>query len=51
VEFNIGGKTREENVFNAIVIADWISLELAKRNGVEPEKVPLIEEFKERMKN
>jgi glucose/mannose-6-phosphate isomerase len=51
LELNIGVKTREENVFNSIIIADWVALELAKRNNKEPENVPLIEEFKDRMKN
>lgn len=35
--------------FNAAILADWVSLDLARHYGVPDEAVPLIEEFKHRM--
>lgn len=42
--------TREENIYNSILLADWVSLLLAEKNNKEPEQVPLIEDFKKRLK-
>lgn len=44
-------KTIEEKVFNSILIADWIALKLADLSGKDPESVPIIEDFKNRMIN
>lgn len=43
------GKSREEKVFNCITLADWTALKHAKLEGKEPEQVPLIEDFKNRL--
>jgi glucose/mannose-6-phosphate isomerase len=49
VEFEMNGNSREERVFNAILVADWLSLAFASKNGVDPESVPVIEKFKEKL--
>jgi hypothetical protein len=36
----------EEKVFNSLILADWVTLHIAKNNGAEPDKVDIIEEFK-----
>lgn len=43
------GKTRAERVFNALILADWISFYLAEMHGIDPESVPMIEDFKKRL--
>jgi len=40
------GDSKIEEIFNSLLLADWTALELAKFYGTEPEKVPLIEQFK-----
>ena len=35
-----------EKIFNSLVIADWTALYTAKNYGLEPEQVPMVEEFK-----
>ena len=40
------GDSKNEQIFNSLLLADWTALELAKIYGTEPEKVPLIEKFK-----
>jgi glucose/mannose-6-phosphate isomerase len=42
--------TREEKAFNAITLADWTAVLHAKENDVEAEQVPMIEEFKKKLK-
>lgn len=44
------GKTRWHQIFNCLVLADWVSFYLAQIYGSDPETVPLIEEFKQRLK-
>lgn len=44
------GDSEMEKIFNSIILADWTTLELAKIYGTEPEQVPMIEEFKKRIK-
>lgn len=43
------GESRLEQIFNSLILADWITLELATEYKTEPSKVPLIEEFKKRI--
>lgn len=45
-EIALSGGSPLEKAFNSILLADWTSLALARFYGVDPEKVPLIEEFK-----
>ena len=33
-------------IFTSLLIADWTAYWIAKNNGVDPEEVPLVEEFK-----
>jgi glucose/mannose-6-phosphate isomerase len=40
------GQNRFHKIFSSIVLADWTSYYLAKEYGVEPEEVPMVEEFK-----
>jgi glucose/mannose-6-phosphate isomerase len=42
----LGGKNRFHKIFSSLVLADWTSYYLAKEYGVEPEEVPMVEEFK-----
>lgn len=43
------GATKIEKIFNSLILADWVSLELAKKYETEPEEVPLIEAFKKKI--
>ena len=40
------GKTELQKIFNALVLADWTAYHTAKLYGVDPEHVPMVEEFK-----
>lgn len=40
------GQTRLHCIFSSLLLADWTSFFLAKQYGVEPEQVPMVEEFK-----
>lgn len=40
------GKTRIAKIFNALNLADWAAYHTAKMYGVDPEQVPMVEEFK-----
>ena len=40
------GASRLEKIFSSLLTADWVSLALAEAYGVNPEPVPLVEEFK-----
>lgn len=44
------GKTRLEKIFSSLFIADWAALALAKRYGVDPENVRMIEDLKQQMR-
>lgn len=44
------GQSRLERLFTAIILANWVSLALAKSYAVEPAPVPLVEEFKKLIK-
>jgi glucose/mannose-6-phosphate isomerase len=45
-EFDMVGATAEEQIFSTILVADWASLIIAERYGLDPETVKMIEEFK-----
>ena len=45
-ELFLGGNTPFEKIFNSLLLADWTALHLSKIYGTEPEKVPMVEEFK-----
>jgi len=40
------GKTELNKIFNALNLADWTAYYSAKMYVVEPEQVPMVEEFK-----
>ncbi len=42
----VNGKNPLQKMFACILIADWTAYHLAKEYGVDPENVPLVEEFK-----
>jgi glucose/mannose-6-phosphate isomerase len=42
----LAGGTILERAFNSLLLADWTALYIANASGADPEKVPLIEEFK-----
>jgi len=43
------GQNRFHKIFSSLVLADWTSYYLAKEYGVEPQEVPMVEEFKKLM--
>jgi glucose/mannose-6-phosphate isomerase len=40
------GKTEISKIFNALILADWTAYHTAKLYGVDPQEVPMVEEFK-----
>lgn len=42
----LSGQSKWDKVFNSLLVADWASFYSAKFYGNEPEKVPMVEEFK-----
>jgi glucose/mannose-6-phosphate isomerase len=49
--FELFGKCRLEKILGGILLADFTSLALAKEKEIDPEKVSILEEFKEKIKN
>jgi glucose/mannose-6-phosphate isomerase len=47
---NLSGNNKIEEIFNALLLADWMSLFTAKKYGVEPDQVPMVEKLKELIK-
>lgn len=45
------GKNVFHKIFSSLLLADWASYFTAKQYGVEPEQVPLVEEFKKLIAN
>lgn len=43
---DVFGRNRQEKIFNSLMLADWTAYYLADEYGVEPEQVPMVEEFK-----
>jgi glucose/mannose-6-phosphate isomerase len=43
------GQNKFHKIFSSLILADWTSYYLAKEYGVEPEEVPMVEEFKKLM--
>lgn len=42
----VNGKNPVHKIFSSVLIADWTAYYLAKEYGINPEPVPLVEEFK-----
>lgn len=45
-EITLSGKSIWEKIFGALILGDWTAYYTAKGYGVEPEEVPMVEEFK-----
>ncbi len=43
---DLEGANRLEKTFRSLILGDWTSYNLALKYGVEPEQVPMVEEFK-----
>ena len=46
----LSGESKWQKIFNSLLVADWTSLYSARYYGSEPEKVPMVEEFKNLIK-
>ncbi|OHA62228.1 MAG: bifunctional phosphoglucose/phosphomannose isomerase [Candidatus Wildermuthbacteria bacterium RIFCSPHIGHO2_12_FULL_45_9] len=46
---DLEGSSRLERIFSCLLLADWLAFYIAKFYGRDPEKVPMIEEFKKMM--
>ncbi|MFA6338653.1 MAG: bifunctional phosphoglucose/phosphomannose isomerase [Candidatus Paceibacterota bacterium] len=40
------GDSKLHKIFNSIILADWVAIYTSRLYGTEPEKVPMIEDFK-----
>lgn len=49
VSVHLDGEGYFERAFHTLLMADWAALKTAEIYGTEPEEVPMIEEFKERI--
>ena len=45
-EIEMEGATRLFKIFSSIVLANWASFYIAESYGIDPESVPMVEEFK-----
>lgn len=45
----LSGINALEKAFTSLLIADWTALEIAKMNSKNPQSVPMIEDFKDRL--
>ncbi len=46
IEIELKGETVWQKIFSSLVLADWAAYYTAKMYDVEPEQVPMVEEFK-----
>lgn len=44
--YPLSGVSRSEKVFSSLLLADWVAYHTATSYGVEPEQVPMVEQFK-----
>ncbi len=44
------GESKAEKIFSTLLLADFLAIGLAKKYNSEPEQVPLIEDFKNRLR-
>lgn len=47
IKLELQGKNVFDKIFRSLILADWTALYLAEIYGVDPEKVPTIEKFKQ----
>ena len=50
IEIQLNGKNVLDKIFRSLILADWTSYHTAKLYNVEPEAVPMVEEFKKLIK-
>ena len=48
---HIAGQSRFEKIFSSLYLADWAAYYTAEHYGADPSNVPMVEEFKKRMKS
>jgi glucose/mannose-6-phosphate isomerase len=48
-EIYLNGNGRFEQIFNSLILADWVTINIAKKYNIDPDKVPLIEKFKKKI--
>ena len=46
----INGNSPLHKIFSSLLFADWTSYYVAEEYGVDPEQVPMVEEFKRLIK-
>lgn len=46
ITLNLEGKTSFHKIFSSLILADWAAYYTAEGYGLDPEQVPIIEEFK-----
>jgi len=46
----VEGDSETVRVFNSLILADWLAYYTALQYGAEPEQVPLVEQFKKKLK-
>lgn len=49
-EIPLKGEGRFNRIFALLILADWFALHTARNYGVNPNEVPMVEEFKNKMK-
>ncbi len=49
-EINLEGVNVWQKIFNSILLADWTSFYLAEYYGVDPEAIPMVENFKKQIR-
>ncbi len=48
-DVTLAGENRLEKIFNSLILAEWTAYHIALAAGTEPDKVPMIEEFKKKI--
>lgn len=51
ISLYLEGDSPIEKVFRSIILSNWIAIKIAESNNVNPEEVPMIEEFKKIIKS
>ena len=50
IEYTIAGDSAVERIFGTLLVADWSALYLSERYGTESNEVPMVEDFKARLR-
>lgn len=46
ISLDLVGENFYEQIFSSLLVADWVTVYLAEYYGIDPEPVPMVEEFK-----